>query len=489
MRFQAHGAPGVAHSTDAFVLFRGKAAKDRARLPVPDAALRAAAAAARKEFGGERGETLLLHGGAKGRRLLLVGLGEEAKPDLELFRSAAAAAARALDARGLARATFLVPAGEEEPARATALAEGIALALYRFDRLQKKKKPQKLLSVRIAPEAGRGEGFGSAVALAQATVEAVAFTRDLGNLPPNVATPSYLAARARELAGARLRVRVHNRAALRRLRMGAFAAVAQGSATEPRLVEMHYRGAGPRVPAVALVGKGVTFDTGGISIKPSQSMEEMKFDMCGAAAVLGAMHALVALRPKINVSAYVPAADNMPSGNAYRPSDIVRARDGTTIEIISTDAEGRMLLCDTIVYAAEKKPACIVDLATLTGACVVALGDAAAGLFGNDGKLSDELEEAGKRSGEILWPMPILPPHEKAVQSPYADLKNSGGRNAGACTAAAFLKHFAGKTPWAHLDIAGTAWGDRDEGYRRKGATGFGVRLLLAFLLRRAGAR
>ncbi|MGQ0613044.1 MAG: leucyl aminopeptidase [Planctomycetaceae bacterium] len=489
MRFHAQGAPGAAHPTDAFVLFRGKAAQDRARLPVPDPALRAAAAAARKEFAGERGETLLLHGGAKGRRLLLVGLGDATKPDLELFRTSAAAAARVLDARGLGRATFLVPSGGEGPARAAAIAEGIGLALYRFDRLQKKKKPQKLQSASIAPEARREEGFASAVTRAQATVEAVAFARDLGNLPPNIATPSYLAARAQELAGPRLRVRVHNRAALRRLRMGAFLAVAQGSDTEPRLVEMHYRGGGARAPAVALVGKGVTFDTGGISIKPAQSMEEMKFDMCGAAAVFGAMHALRALRPKINVSAYVPAADNMPSGNAYRPSDIVRARDGTTIEIISTDAEGRMLLCDTIVYAAEKKPDCIVDLATLTGACVVALGDAACGLFGNDTKLSQELEEAGARSGEIPWPLPILPPHEKAVQSAYADLKNSGGRSAGACTAAAFLKHFAGKARWAHLDIAGTAWGDRDEGYRRKGATGFGVRLLLEFLLGRAEAR
>jgi len=488
MRFQAQGAPGAAHATEAFVLFRGKAARDLARLPVPDAALRAAAAAARKEFQGERGETLLLHGGARGRRLLLAGLGDAGEPEGEALRLAAAAAARALDARGFARATLLVRGGPGAPERAAAAVEGAGLALYRFHELQRKKKRQRLQAVTVAPEEGRGGALGQTVARAAAAVEAVGFARDLGNLPPNVATPAYLAARARDLRGPRLSVRVHDRAAIRRLKMGAFYAVAQGSATEPRLIELHYRGAGPRGPTVALVGKGVTFDTGGISIKPAQAMEEMKFDMCGGAAVLGAMHALRALRPRINVRAYVPAADNMPSGNAYRPADIVRARDGTTVEIISTDAEGRLLLCDALVYAAERKPDCIVDLATLTGACVVALGDAAAGLFGNDDRLVRELEAAGKRAGEAAWPMPILPPHEKAVQSHYADLKNSAGRGAGACTAAAFLKHFVGKAKWAHLDIAGTAWGDRDEGYRRRGATGFGVRLLLEFLLARAGA-
>jgi leucyl aminopeptidase len=466
--------------SDAFVLFRAEGATDLARLPVPDEALRRAAARARREFQGERGETLLLHGGSGGRRLCLAGLGKD--PDAEALRQASAAAARLLDARRLRSATFLLPRADD----AAAVAEGAGLALYRFDDLQRKKKPLHLSRLLFAREGGGGEQLAGALSRARAVVDAVWFARDLGNLPPNVATPSYLAARAKELGGGGMRVRVHDRAAIRRMRMGAFSAVAQGSDTEPRLIEMHWRGGGGRKGPVALVGKGVTFDTGGISIKPSQSMEEMKFDMCGGAAVLAAMRAVKALRPRIDISAYVPAADNMPSGRAYRPADIVRARDGTTIEVISTDAEGRMLLCDTIVYASERKPACILDLATLTGACVVALGDAAAGLFGNDEGLVREVERAATAAGEPVWPMPILPPHEKQIQSVYADVKNSGGRPAGACTAAAFLKRFAGKTPWAHLDVAGTAWGDRDEGYKRKGATGYGVRLLVEFLLRRA---
>jgi len=473
-------------ATDAFVLFRPEGAKDLRSLPVPDARLRSAAAEAVKagEWKGERNETLLLHGGRGGARLLLVGLGAPKSVDGEVHRHAGAVAALALDARSARRATYLVPSGADAGATAGALAEGAGLALYRFDRLKTKKTPVRVASIRFAPERAGGPRLEAPVARARALVDAVHFARDLGNLPPNVATPEYLARAARSLAGRGLTVRVHDRAGIRRLRMGAFSAVAQGSSTEPRLIEMHYRGGGPR--HVALVGKGVTFDTGGISIKPSEKMEEMKFDMCGGAAVLGCMRALRTLRPRINVHALVPAADNMPSGDAYRPGDIVRARNGTTIEIISTDAEGRLLLCDALAYAAERKPDCIVDLATLTGACVVALGDAAAGLFGSDAGLVGDLEKAGKSTGEILWPMPLLPRYDTQIQTPYADLKNSGGRAAGACTAAAFLRKFVGDVPWAHLDIAGTAWGDRDEGYRRKGATGFGVRMLVDFLAGKA---
>jgi leucyl aminopeptidase len=264
--------------------------------------------------------------------------------------------------------------------------------------------------------------------------------------------------------------------------MGAFAAVAQASDNEPRLIEFRYRGAGADEPTIALVGKGVTFDTGGISIKPSAKMEEMKFDMCGAAAVFGLVKLVTLLKPKINLHALVPATDNMPGGAAYRPGDIVKARNGKTIEIISTDAEGRLLLCDALAYAAEKKPACILDLATLTGACVVALADAACGLFGNEDGLIDEVRGAGEAAGEIAWPMPIFPRYTEMMKSPYADLRNGGGRWGGACTAAAFLKEFVGESPWVHLDIAGTAWTERDSGYLRRGATGFGVRLLWEFL-------
>jgi leucyl aminopeptidase len=487
MELKALPAPRASHAADAFVLFRAEGAPDLRSPPVPDPALRSAASAALRagEFRGERGETLLLHGGRNGRRLLLAGVGARKDVETETLRMAAAGAALALEARAIGTATFLVPPYGEAEEAGGAMAEGAGLALYRFDQLKAKKHPVRLKSVRIAPEEGSAAALGRAVGRASALVDAVSWARDLGNLPPNIATPEYLARSARSLSGRGVTVRIHDRAAIRRLRMGAFAAVAQGSETEPRLIEMIYRGGGKRT--VALVGKGVTFDTGGISIKPSEKMEEMKFDMCGAAAVMGCMRALRRLRPRINVHALVPAADNMPSGRAYRPGDIVRARNGATIEIISTDAEGRLLLCDSLAYAAERKPECIVDLATLTGACVVALGDAAAGLFGSDRSLVEELERAGKATGEIAWPMPLLPRYDQQILSPYADLKNSGGRSAGACTAAAFLRKFTAGVPWAHLDIAGTAWGDRDEGHRRKGATGYGVRLLVDFLTRKAG--
>ncbi|MHC4548113.1 MAG: leucyl aminopeptidase [Planctomycetota bacterium] len=478
MQFRSSGAPRPSHRTDAFVLFRPENAA--APRTVPDAALvRAAGAALKaKEFSGKRGEVLLLHGGTGGRRLLLAGLGPRKEVDGEAVRSAAATAARVLERRRLRRATFLVPAAEQ----ARAVVEGAGLAAYRFEQCRSKPEKAKLTHATVAPEAGTARGLRAAVEEGAAIVGAVAFARDLGNLPGNVANPAYLARRARELAGGKLTVRVHNRAAIKRLRMGAFAAVAQASRNEPRLIELRYRGAGASRPTVALVGKGVTFDTGGISIKPSAKMEEMKFDMCGAAAVLGVMHLVKELAPRVNLHALVPATDNMPGGGAYRPGDIVKARNGKTIEIISTDAEGRLLLCDALAYAAEKKPACILDLATLTGACVVALGDVAAGLFSNDRKVRASLEEAAAAAGEQVWPLPLFPRYTEMMKSPYADLKNGGGRWGGACTAAAFLQEFVAGVPWAHLDIAGTAWTDKDRGYHRKGATGYGVRLLWEFL-------
>jgi leucyl aminopeptidase len=485
MRLKASPTPSPGRGTDAVVLFRPEG--PLAPPAAVDAALRKAAAAAHKagEFSGKKGETLLLHGGAGGRRLLLVGLGDRKGVDADVARAAAGTAARALEARGIARAALLVPDAGDAAVLARALAEGAGLASYRFDVCRSKKEKPRLQEAMIAPESGRAR-LDKAVAEGDAVVRAVSFARDLGNLPPNMANAAYLARSALGLKGAGLTVRVHDRAAIRRLRMGAFAAVAQASANEPRLIEMRYQGAGGRAPFVALVGKGVTFDTGGISIKPSEKMEEMKFDMCGGGAVLGVMHLLRHLRPRLNVLALVPATDNMPGGDAYRPGDIVTARNGKTIEIISTDAEGRLLLCDSLAYAAERKPACIIDLATLTGACVVALGDAAAGLFTNDDGIRKELEEASRRAGERVWPMPLYPRYLEQMRSPYADLKNAGGRYAGACTAAAFLKEFVGDVPWAHLDIAGTAWTDKDVDWNRVGATGYGVRLLWEFLKERA---
>ncbi len=478
MEFRAAGAPRATHTTDSFVHFSVEDTK--APVPVPDPALRKAAHSARKakEFSGKPGETLLLHGGTGGRRLLLAGLGKRKQADAEALRKAAAVAARVLERRRLKRATFLVPPDGD----ARALVEGVGLAAYRFDQCRSKPKKAKFTHATVAPVEGAAGAVAKGVREGAAIVRAVSFARDLGNLPGNVAHAVYLARRARELSGGKLTVRVHDRAAIKRLRMGAFAAVAQASKNKPRLIEMRYRGAAAGRPTIAVVGKGVTFDTGGISIKPSPKMEEMKFDMCGAAAVFGLMHLVKELQPKVNLHALVPATDNMPGGAAYRPGDIIKARNGKTIEIISTDAEGRLLLCDALAYAAEKKPACIVDLATLTGACVVALADAAAGLFSNDDGVRDRLTAAAESAGEPLWPMPLYPRYTEMMKSPYADLKNGGGRWGGACTAAAFLKEFVDEVPWAHLDIAGTAWTERDAGYQRKGATGYGVRLLWDFV-------
>jgi leucyl aminopeptidase len=482
MRFQASPAPTRAHRTGAFVLFRSEGQR-----PLPgflDPALKAAASAAfrSKEFTGKKGESLLLHGGQG--RLLLVGTGDRKNDGADGLRGAAGLAARQLEARHIADATLLVPDGNDADALARAITEGAGLAAYRFDACKSKREKATFGKATIAPE-GKGARIAPAVAEGSAIVEAVSFARDLGNLPPNTKNAVYLAAAARKLAGKGLTVRLHDRRAIERMRMGAFAAVAQASANEPRLIEMRYRGAA-RGPLVALVGKGVTFDTGGISIKPSERMDEMKFDMCGGAAVLGLMHLVRSRRPRLNLLALVPATDNMPGGDAYRPGDIVKARNGKTIEIISTDAEGRMLLCDALAYATESRPACMIDLATLTGACVVALGDAAAGLFTTDDALRGKIEEASKRCGERVWPMPLYPRYTEMMKGNYADLKNAGGRYGGACTAAAFLKEFVGSVPWAHLDIAGTAWTDKDQGWNRVGATGYGVRLLWEFLKERA---
>ncbi|HEX5136812.1 MAG TPA: leucyl aminopeptidase [Planctomycetota bacterium] len=482
MRFQASPAPTGSRRAQALVLFRGDG--DRAIPSALAGALRDAAAAAlrAKEFTGRKNESLLVHGG--GARLLLVGLGDRKTFGPDALRGAAGAAARQLEARGIADATFLVPDGKDAAALARAVTEGAGLAAYRFDACKSKRESPRFAKAAVAPESGRAR-LADAVAEGSAIVDAVSFARDLGNLPPNTKNAVYLAAAAKKLAGGRLSVRIHDRRAIERMRMGAFAAVAQASANEPRLIEIRYRGA-PRGPVVALVGKGVTFDTGGISIKPAEKMEEMKFDMCGGAAVLGLVHLLRSRKPRVNVLALVPATDNMPGGDAYRPGDIVRARNGKTIEIISTDAEGRMLLCDALAYAAESKPSCMVDLATLTGACVVALGDAAAGLFSTDDALKGQIEEASRRSGERVWPMPLFPRYTEMMRSNYADLKNAGGRYGGACTAAAFLKEFVASVPWAHLDIAGTAWTDKDQEWNRVGATGYGVRLLWEFLKARA---
>ncbi len=303
-------------------------------------------------------------------------------------------------------------------------------------------------------------------------------------LPGNICTPTYLANVARDLAQRHgFEITVLDKAAIVREKMGALMSVAQGSAEEPRFIALEYKGAAG--PPVVLIGKGVTFDTGGISIKPAQNMEDMKYDMSGAAAVLGTFEALGLLKPKVHVVGLIPSTENMPSGTAVKPGDVVTSHLGKTIEIINTDAEGRLILCDALSYARRYQPAAVIDIATLTGAIVVALGHTAAGVMGSDEQLVEEVRAAGEKAGERVWPLPLWEDYRELMKSDIADVKNSGGRPAGSISAGWFLREFVDGFPWAHLDIAGTAYTDREEPTRVKGPTGMGVRLFTEFVLAR----
>jgi leucyl aminopeptidase len=312
--------------------------------------------------------------------------------------------------------------------------------------------------------------------------------RNLGNLPGNVATPSYLASVAQEIGGRFGRkVTVLGPAEMEAEGMGALLAVARGSDEEPRFMVLEHRGGGEGEKPLVLVGKGLTFDAGGISIKPAAGMEEMKFDMCGGAAVLGAMQAVGELGVKANVVAIVPSSENLLGGRAMKPGDIFRAASGKTIEVVNTDAEGRLILADALHYAKRFDPAAVVDAATLTGACVVALGHQASAVMGSDDALVEELRRAGDRSGERCWPLPMYDEYREQIRSDYADIKNSGGRPAGAISAGWFLREFVDGFPWAHLDVAGTAYGDGKLAYLSKGSTGAPTRLFVEWVLARAG--
>ena len=310
--------------------------------------------------------------------------------------------------------------------------------------------------------------------------------KDLGNLPPNVCTPAYLADQARELAKRyRMKVTVLERADMERLGMHTLLSVAQGSAQPPKFITLEHRGGPAKAKPVALVGKGITFDTGGISLKPAGEMDEMKFDMCGAASVLGTMKAVGEMKLPVNVVGVVPTTENMPGGRATRPGDIVKSLSGQTVEILNTDAEGRLILCDALTYVERFEPAAVIDIATLTGACVIALGHVASGLFANDEALAREVIAAADTACDRVWRMPVWDDYQEQLKSNFADFANIGGRPAGAVTAACFLARFTKKLKWAHLDIAGTAW----KGGREKGATGRPVPLLVQFLIGRAGRK
>jgi leucyl aminopeptidase len=313
----------------------------------------------------------------------------------------------------------------------------------------------------------------------------MAFTRDLGNLPPNICHPSYLAEEAKSLGKEHknLKIEIHDEKKLKELGMGAFLAVSIGSEQPPRLIVMNYQGGKKSDKPFVLVGKGITFDTGGISIKPAAGMDEMKFDMCGAASVFGTLRAVLELQLPINLVCLLACAENMPSGSATRPGDIVSTMSGQTVEILNTDAEGRLVLCDTLTYAERFKPQAVIDIATLTGACVVALGGHTSGLMGNNDELIGQLLDAGKQADDRAWQLPLFDEYQEQLDSPFADIANIGGPKGGTITAGCFLSRFAKAYNWAHLDIAGTAWLSGKD----KGATGRPVPLLTQYLLDRAG--
>lgn len=430
--------------------------------------------------------------GVKAHRVVVVGLGKSSAFGARQFRKAVAAAAAVITKtkakQVLNGLTLETVAKTSRYYLARHTAEAFGEILYRFNKMKSGRQPAasplKKIGYAIARRADaadimRGAEHGDAIAAG------VSLAKDLGNLPANVCTPSYLARTAKKLAAgnAKLTTKVLNEAEMKRLGMRSLLSVSAGTEEPPKLIVMQYKGGGSKKPVV-LVGKGVTFDAGGISLKPGPGMDEMKFDMCGAAGVIGVMATVVQLKLPINLVVLVPTVENMPSGTATRPGDIVKSMSGKTIEVLNTDAEGRLILCDALTYSRRFKPAAVVDVATLTGACVIALGAHRSAVMSNNDALRAELVDAGERSDDLAWPMPLGEEYAEQLKSNFADMANIGGRHGGAVTAACFLEKFADGLTWAHMDIAGTAWNSGT----KKGATGRPVPLLAEMLLARCRA-
>nr|WP_153471927.1 leucyl aminopeptidase [Rhodocyclus gracilis] len=447
----------------------------------------------RGDMEGKTGSTLLLHNvpGALCDRVLLVGLGKEKEFREKEYLQAIRTAVRTLNETGsFDGVVFLTEVAVRKRSVAWRVRQATIVAqeaVYRFDRFKSKKEEVRrpLRKLTFAVER-RNELAAAEAALAQgqAIADGVALTKNLGNLPGNVCTPGHLAETAQALAQEYgLDCQILERADMEELGMNALLSVARGSRQAPKLIVLHYRGSDAHTAPVALVGKGITFDSGGISLKPGADMDEMKYDMCGAATVLGTLKACAAMQLPINLVAIVPAAENMPGGDASRPGDIVTSMSGQTIEILNTDAEGRLILCDALTYAERFSPQTVIDVATLTGACVVALGHVASGLFANDEGLARDLIAASDEAHDRAWQLPLWDDYQELLKSPFADMANIGGRWGGSITAACFLSRFTRKYEWAHLDIAGTAWKSGAD----KGATGRPVHLLTHYLLKRSG--
>ena len=441
---------------------------------------------------GKLNETTLIHtfGRLPAPRVLVVGLGKSADFTLERVRQVSGTAAKALRRVGASRISTIVHgagiAGLDPEASAQAVAEGTLLGLYTFNRYKKADPDRREVAELLIVErdAAKVAVFERGVATGRIIADATNYARDMINAPGRDLTPTDMARLATESARELgLDIEVFDRDQMVELGMGGLLGVARGSEEPPQFIVLHYRGADPAAAPVAFVGKGITFDSGGISIKPADGMDEMKTDMSGGAAVIGAMRAIAQLKPRLNIIGVAPATENMPSGTALKPGDIIRPMSGKTIEVVNTDAEGRLILADGLAYARQQGATAIIDLATLTGACTVALGHACSGGMTNNQALFDKVVAAGEAAGERIWQLPMYDDYDEQIKSDVADMKNTGGRPAGTITAAKLLAEFAEDTPWVHLDIAGTARADKEQPYIPKGGSGVGVRTLINLAL------
>ena len=457
----------------------------------------------RGDFRGHQGETLVVYPADPtfpADRILLVGVGKREDYAMQSLRKAVGSAVRQAERMRVQDMTLALGHLDRKSEHmgghfaARGAVEGAVLAAWDYRDL--KTQPEgddeeevvRLSALTLlASDDDEAEEMRGGADVGRIVAEGENLARELASKPGNIATPTHLADVARSIADeGGMKLTVLDRAAMVEEGMGGMLAVAAGSDEEPRFIVLEYNGAGDEVAPVALVGKGVTFDSGGISIKPAQKMEEMKYDMSGAAAVLGAMQAVARLRPRVNVVALIPSTENLLNGRATKPGDVIRMLSGKTVEVINTDAEGRLILADALAYAQRFKPQAMIDAATLTGAVVLALGHEAIGLMGNDGALMDAVRATGERTGERCWPLPLWDEFRKQIDSDVADIKNSGGRPGGTITAGWFLKEFVGEVPWVHLDIAGTAYRDEPAPYLRKGPTGVPTRLFIEWIRDRA---
>lgn len=425
------------------------------------------------------------------KNVILMGLGKKDDLSLSTFQKAANKTADLLKQNNIKTAVFantdlqLQACAQSETDTSSVFIQAVASKRYSFDKYKSTKNTSTLSQLSIQTNKASQNACKQGLEHGQALSMGMSKARDLGNEPGNVCTPTYLASEAKALVAANkeMSLKVLEEKDMQKLDMGAFLSVSKGSIEPGKLIIIDYKGGKKNDAPHVLLGKGITFDTGGISLKPGAQMDEMKYDMCGAASVIGVMTAIAELKPNKNIIGVIAAAENMPAGNASKPGDIVTTASGQTVEILNTDAEGRLVLCDALTYIERFKPASVVDIATLTGACIVALGHHRSGLMSNNDELANLLLTAGKQAGDQAWQLPIGPEYDEQINSPFADMQNIGGKGAGTITAACFLARFAKQFPWAHLDIAGTAW---VSGGMNKGATGRPVPLLLNYLLKHA---